>query len=179
VRVVSPQQHNTYSANTILGFRDVAKSVDAVAIAPYFGNTIYPKPGEGPRPANLDETFTKLKVSLDEVMAATRDQKQIADRFGKRFLAYESGQHILIPDDVELLRKINNDPRMGQIYTNFLNRWARDFGDVVMLYHQVGWVSPFGAWGLEEYDNQPLSEAPKKKAVMDFIAAQKRQQAAH
>jgi hypothetical protein len=171
VRVISAQQYNSYSTTTILGYRDVAKSVDAIAVAPYFGNTIYPRLGMGPRPASLDETFSRLKVAMNETLAAARDQKVIADRMGKRLLGYEGGQHILIPDNVELLRQINVDPRMGQIYTAFLDGWAREIGDTILLYHQVGPVGNFGAWGLEEFDNQPLSQAPKKKAVLDFIAA--------
>jgi hypothetical protein len=171
VRVISPQMYNTYSTTTIMGYRDVAKSVDALAIAPYFGNTLYPQPNTGPRPASIDEAFSKLKLAVKETLAAAHDQKVIADRMGKRLIAYESGQHILIPDNVPLLRQINVDPRIGQIYTTFLEGWAREIGDTIMLYHQVGPVGKFGAWGLEEYDNQPLSQAPKKKAVLDFIAA--------
>jgi hypothetical protein len=170
VRIVSPQMYNTYSTNTILGFRDVAKSVDAIAIAPYFGNTLYPQSNAGPRPASLEEAFSKLKGAVKETLAAAREQKVIADRMGKRLIAYEAGQHILIPDNVALLQQINVDPRMGQIYTTFLDGWASEIGDTIMLYHQVGPVVNFGAWGLEEYDNQPLSQAPKKKAVLDFIA---------
>jgi hypothetical protein len=170
VRVISVQQYNTYSTNTIFGVPNVAKSVDAIATAPYFGNKLYPRLNMGPRPANLDEAFSKLKGMLEESLQATRDQKVIADKLGKRLLAYESGQHILIDDNVDLLRQINRDPRMGQIYKTFLDSWARDFGDTIMLYHQVGPVGTFGAWGLEEYDNQPLSEAPKKKAVLEFAA---------
>jgi hypothetical protein len=171
VRVVSPQMYNTYSTNTIMGYRDVAKSVDALAIAPYFGNTVYPQLNNGPRPASVDEAFSKLKGAVSETLAAARDQKAIADRLGKRLIAYEGGQHILIPDNVALLHQINIDPRMGQIYTTFLEGWAREIGDTIMLYHQVGPVGNFGAWGLEEYDNQPLSQAPKKRAVLDFVAA--------
>src|SRR5205085_376698 len=73
VRIISPQMYNSYSTNTIMGYRDVAKSVDALAIAPYFGNTLYPQPNAGPRPASMDEAFSKLKMAVGETLAAARE----------------------------------------------------------------------------------------------------------
>jgi hypothetical protein len=171
VRIVSVQNFNTYSTTTILEYGDVAKLVDAIGTAPYFGNLVYPRLGTKPRPANLDEAFVAVDRAVDEALAAAGQQKAIADRLGKRLIAYESGQHIQIPDDVDLLRKVNTDPRMGEAYRRYLEGWSRSIGDTIMLYHMVGAVERFGAWGLQEYDGQPLDQAPKKKAVLDFAAA--------
>ncbi|MBW8910473.1 MAG: hypothetical protein JF564_00900 [Sphingomonas sp.] len=171
VRVVSVQNFNTYSTTTILDYGGVAKLVDAIGIAPYFGNLVYPRLGTKPRPANLDDAFAAVDRAVGEALAAAGQQKAVADRLGKRLIAYESGQHVQIPDDVDLLRKVNTDPRMGEAYRRYLEGWARDIGDTIMLYHMVGPVGRFGAWGLQEHDSQPLTETPKKKAVLDFAAA--------
>ncbi|MBW8911023.1 MAG: hypothetical protein JF564_03830 [Sphingomonas sp.] len=171
VRIVSGKAFNPASSETILSYGDVAKSVDALAVTCYFGNTVYPRGTGAARPATLDDAFAQLDVAVDKTFNSIRQQKALAQRFGKRLIAYEGGQHILIRDDIATLATLNRDPRMGKAYTRMLETWAHDIGDTIMLFHQVGPIGKFGAWGLEEYDDQPLIEAPKKKAVLDFIAA--------
>lgn len=170
VRIVSGKNFSPASSETILSYGNVAKSVDALAVAPYFGNKVYPRAKEAPRPANLEEAFVQLELSLDQALQSARDQKALARRFGKRLIAYEAGQHVLVKNDVPTLAAINRDPRMGKAYARYLESWARDIGDTIVLFHQVGPIGQFGAWGLEEYDGQPLDQAPKKKAVLDFVA---------
>lgn len=171
VRVVSGQNFVPFTSETILGFADVAKSVDALGVAPYFGNQLFPADKTLPRPANVDEAFVQLEQTLDKTLKSLHDQKAAANRFGKRLIAYEGGQHVLNKDDLAILVQLNRDPRMGKAYTRYLESWARDVGDTIVLFQMTGPISRFGAWGMEEYNGQPVDQAPKKKAVLDFIAA--------
>jgi hypothetical protein len=68
---------------------------------------------------------------------------------------------------------MNRDPRMGDVYRRFLRRWRDEFGDLLVLYASVSRMGTGGVhFGLSEYSGQPLSEAPKRKAVLETIAGQ-------
>jgi hypothetical protein len=165
VRVVSSNWEDPWVTERILGFRDTASMVDAVAIAPYFGNRIVPPGGNGMTADNDDQSFSLIDRAVDEVLDQSRKQKVVADKYQKRLIAYEAGQHLVRGWDGSVTGRLNHDPRMGAAYTKLLNGWARDIGDVIVLYNQTG-----PGWGLEDYPGQPLAEAPKKKAVLDFVA---------
>ena len=91
----------------------------------------------------------------------------IARRFGKRYIAYEAGQHVLSSRGTDLLAAINRDPRMYDIYKNYISTWRSQVNDVMVLYSSASPITQWGAWGLREYTGQPLSETPKRRAVID------------
>ena len=152
----------------ILQQNDVAPSIDAIAVAPYFGEKIFPKDPKAPRPT-IDEAFVQLDKEVDDTIDNIRKAKALDDRMGKRLIAYEGGAHVLIPYDVPMLDRINHDPRMETAYTKLLTGWAREAGDVFALYNLVGGTGPYGGFGLRDYDNAPLVESPKARAVVVFV----------
>lgn len=169
VRVVS-LQHFSDNGDLVLGFQGAARYVDAVATAPYFGYDLFS--GDRAQERNLDVLFpiltqmAKSAISHEGVRA-----KAMADKYKKRYIAYEAGQHIVHPDDVAIVEKLNRDPRMYDIYRQYLADWKALTGDTLALYNSGGSISKYGAWGIREYAGQPLSETPKRRAVLDFIAA--------
>jgi hypothetical protein len=168
VRVAASHHALPGSFVHIMGFRDVATKVDAMASAPYFG-------------VNLDK-MTVDPNDLEPVFVALRDKirlqleyngpnmKATAVKYGKRMITYEAGQHVT-GDDVALNTAIQNDPRMAELYTHYLRYWQTNYGDLMSLYMDVGSVSKYGAWGMLEHAGQKPGSTPKSKAVTLFQAS--------
>ena len=149
----------------VLGFRDTAAHVDAAATAPYFGHAFTKDP-----PASVDEAYARMDGMIDEALGKALAAKAVAARYGKRYIAYEAGQHVVLKD-VDLSQKIQRDPRMYEAYKQYLGLWRAKIGDVLTLYSSISPVSKFGSWGLSEYLGQPVTEAPKLRAVREFMGS--------
>ncbi|WP_235399111.1 hypothetical protein [Sphingomonas sp. SRS2] len=172
VRILSGQNAWPDLLRYAVDYKDTAANVDALSTAVYFGQQLLETPPADTRDAG--PLFPPLMASIDATFASARTFKQMADSHGLRYVAYEGGQHVSWHGaDPTLIGRINRDPRMGDAYRKFMTLWARDFGDTLMLFHSV---SPPGSsmhFGLADYSGQPISETPKRKAVLDMIAATK------
>jgi hypothetical protein len=92
-------------------------------------------------------------------------------------LAYEGGQNFA-DGSTDALNTLymaaNRDPRMGQAYTTYFQRWKTGGGQLFMHYNDVGAESKYGSWGALESITQttiPLSRAPPKwQAIQKFIS---------
>lgn len=166
VRVASFNHASPYWSNAMLGYQGLSKSIDAVATAPYFGNDLT-------NASSADQILAALPAKADEAISLALQQKEIARKYGLRYIAYEGGQHVVLPDDVPLLKKVERDPRIYDVYAYFLCAWRDRVGDNLNLYNLVGFTSQYGAWGLSEYAGQPLSEAPKLRAVHDLAGIER------
>ncbi len=162
IRVAASQQDVPFKSDTVLGFRDTAAHVDALATSAYFGDIMH----EGVTD-NVDEAFTRLNRRVDQTIAQAVENKAVARKFGKSYLAYEAGQAVVIPNNLPFLQAIERDPRMYGIYRKFLAEWRQRVGGELTLFNNVGEIKESGAWGLQEHSGQPLSEAPKLRAVVD------------
>ncbi len=163
VRVVASQNVNPWTAEQVLGYKDTYKSVDALATAPYFG-----KANCNPPTDSLEnDLYQCMENNLTFTIEKSVENKRVAHKYGKRYIAYEAGQHLILSDNVKLLEKISRDQRMYDLYKKYIYRWKMDVGDTMVLFSSISPVSQYGAWGLLEYPNQPLSEAPKMRAVQD------------
>lgn len=167
VRVVSTQNGSAHLANLIFEFGDTAQYVDALATAPYFGYDLF---NEVPAGSSIKDYMLRLAQGVDQIIANAANSKAIADKYGKRYITYEGGQHI-ISSDVTLLTAIQRNPAMYDIYTRYLTRLHETTGDLITLYNSTDGVTQYGAWGLREYQGQPLSETPKLRAVQEFAAS--------
>jgi hypothetical protein len=165
VRVVSAQHANPHTARIVMSFPGVSEYSDALATAPYFGHELEKMPDS----LTAEEAFPLLDTALDVTISQMRQNEAIARQFGKRYIAYEGGQHVVLPRNVPLLRQINRDPRMGALYTKLLINWRDIAGDLFVHIGDVAPTSRFGAWGFFEYQGQPVDEAPKGKAVQAFL----------
>jgi hypothetical protein len=165
VRVVSAQHANPQTAKIIMSTPGVAEYSDALATAPYFGHEL----AQMPETATVEDAFPLLDTSLNIAISQMRENAATARQFGKRYIAYEGGQHVVLPRDVPLLRQINRDPRMGALYTKLLVNWQSIAGDLFVHIGNVAPTSRFGAWGFFEYQGQPLYQAPKGAAVQAFL----------
>ena len=153
--------------------------IDVAAVAPYF-STREP-------PSSVDEAFERADLpGGDETYAVllgeephggplqsiVRDLHALRE-FELPLLAYEGGQHFVAvgdPSKTEIVAAINRDPRMGQLYDEYLSRWRTlTGGNLFVHYRSPSAWSEWGCWGSKEFQGQPLSEAPKHRALLRYL----------
>ncbi len=168
--------------------------VDAVAVAPYFGQHIG-------HPANYavvrewlneaDGGLTKLFEELEHgtvlqnssieqktlPLTITRmsDYRDVADSRDLSLVAYEGGQHLVgvgSPqwDDAlaTLFAEANRDPRMAALYTTYFAAWHNTDGEMFVNFNSVSRYSRWGNWGAQEHNLQEI--AVKRDAIETHIA---------
>jgi hypothetical protein len=59
---------------------------------------------------------------------------------------------------------------MYDIYKRYTADWKSQLGDTVAFYSATGQISKYGSWGIREYAGQPISETPKRRAVLEYNA---------
>jgi hypothetical protein len=165
VRVAATQNGSAPKAEAILGYKDTAAHVDALATAPYFGNAISTTK---PTP-NLDAAFAMMPAQIEEAIARAERSKAVAVKYRKRFISYEGGQHIVLKDNVPLAQQIQRDPRMYKAYKTYIAAWRTRIGDLLTLFTDSGPIIKSGSWGMVEHSGQPASEAPKLRAVQEEL----------
>lgn len=164
VRVASAQNVSPFWSERIIAYSDTASSIDALATAPYWGLG-----DDEVRGKSLDEIMSRtLPAKIAESLDWAEKQKAIAAKYGKRYIAYEGGQHVWLNDNQSLVAQIERDPRMYDLYKSYIDRWNREIGDTLTLFALTGGIGKAG-FGLVEYAGQPLSEAPKMRAVQDRL----------
>jgi hypothetical protein len=78
------------------------------------------------------------------------ENKQIAQKYNLRYVTYEAGQHVVLLNNVDLMKQIERDPRMYDS-TNRTSTRGSQFGDLITLFAMTGLLSGYGAWGMTEY----------------------------
>jgi hypothetical protein len=169
VRVVATQNVNPWAAEQVLKFSDTAQYVDALSTAPYFGYAAFA--GDRSTITDLSDIFAYLSVDIDTAIADAVKNKALANRYGKRYIAYEGGQHVVSPGNVELVAQINRDSRMYDLYKKYITAWNAQVNDTMTLFASTSPISQYGAWGLREYSGQPLAQTPKRRAAIDYMNA--------
>jgi hypothetical protein len=196
VCVLGAQAASTYSANTSLdcpfwtsGAPCSAHGFGAVAIAPYFGYAGVPLVWALLPDGGLANLFQSLYSQTDPKIAAGGSLNQASQwessyiaamaKYKLPVLAYESGQSYEsspagAADPITLLYLgANRDPRMGTAYTNYLQTWKANGGQLIMLFNDIGAYGQFGEWGALEsimQTTRPLTSAPPKwQAIQNFI----------
>jgi len=185
VRVLCWQAVNPWWMEHIILPTDEAFShADATGIAPYFGPLIPPTTGNDGRPGAdqiVNWTVEQLldyieQKTLPEAIEAIKQQKVVADRFGLKLVAYEAGQHLVGLGAAQnnekltaLLMQANRHPRMGAIYTKYLDAWKAAGGDLMCIFSSVSSWGKYGSWGLTEWFDETENDQAKLKAVMDWM----------
>jgi len=169
VRVVSTQAGWPWTAEQVLGHGDTAKHVDALAVAPYFDMKTRLEP-----PFDEATDFAEVDRAVDKAIENAVANKAIAQRYGKRLIGYEGGQHLPSTRPAEVIARMTNSPRMYAAYQRYLRQWNDKAGDLLMLYAST---SPAGGFGLQDYIGQPLNQAPRRRATIEAIEGLSRQKA--
>ena len=117
------------------------------------------------------------EAELVAVGARPEDNGQaFADRFGLKLVAYEAGQHLVglgaAQNDEKLtalLMQANRHPRMGALYTQYLDGWKAAGGDLMCMFSSVSAWGKYGSWGLSEFYDETEADQPKLKAVTEWM----------
>ena len=187
VRVLSAQTANPWVAEQVLRALDDPKinpagdTVDALAIGAYAGHDIADRIGASGAYRSLwpSEIAGLLTAELPALETAIRKHKSLCQGKGLRLLAYEGGQHLAVTTPefrantelVDKLARANADPAMGAFYHALLDTWFRAGGDAFVAFAFIEQPGPYGAWGLLEWTDQPLEQAPKYRALLEKIAS--------
>jgi hypothetical protein len=170
LRVMASQAANAYIAEVKLTFEEAYRHVDALAIAPYF--TLNVGPDTEPSAAAVAEwTVPRVieylgSTAIPEAEEWVRANREVAQRFRLRLIAYEGGQHVVAiggaANDARLtglLAAANRHPDMGALYTRYLDSWkSAGGGDLFCLFASVEPWTRWGSWGLLEYADDDTSK---------------------
>ena len=162
VRVASFQHVSPYYSDLLLKYMNLSQSVDALATAPYFGY-------EAKDGMSLDQIMAALPAEATASVNVGVQQKAVAQKYGLRYLTYESGQAVVLPNNLPLEQQVERDPRMHDVYQQFITSWQSQIGGGLNLFALEGQIGKYGGWGLSEYVGQPLSQTPKLRAVHEFL----------
>ena len=181
VRVIA-SQCVTYVSERKLEFQDAYKHCDALAIAPYIGLNV-PERGSDKQPGAAEVAQWPLEKLLDhveqnrlpEAIKYITDHKKLADKYGVKLVAYEAGQHLVGVQGGEnndalckLFWAANRHPRMGAVYTKYMDAWRAAGGDLMAIFSSTGAWSKWGSWGVCEFMEDTEQDQPKLKAVLEW-----------
>ena len=176
VRVMGGMTTNTRLTETLLGFQNAYKHVDAIAIGAYFH---FPQ-NKMASIKSVDDVFKVLneknnRYSIKNLMKFVQKQVQVAKGYGVNLIAYEGGQHLvhhkthsMTQGATPYLCKANSDPRMTQAYYQLLAGWKSEGGKLFIPFSAPRPSTWHGSWGIKEYISQPIEEAPKYRALLGF-----------
>ncbi len=152
---------------------------DVLAIAPYFGKNWKPAdlPPNVPDYPTIDEILdTIAPAKIADVRDGVIAQKAVADTQGCKLVCYEAGQHFVGISGAEnddtltnILTGANRDPRMYGRYLEYLCMLNNEGVDMCGNFSFCGRWSKWGSWAVLEYMDQPIAEAPKYHALVDWI----------
>ncbi|MCK5726729.1 MAG: hypothetical protein KAH22_07900 [Thiotrichaceae bacterium] len=176
IRVMGAMTTNKRLSNTLLGFENAYKYVDALAVAPYF----YIDQKTIRKVRSVNEIFQRLKdpknrYSVPSILKTVRMQAKVAKKYGVSLIAYEGGQHLVAYKTHSVnegpnrhLIFANKDRRMAALYFSFLKGWKDAGGETFVAFSSPRINTWLGSWGIKEYITQPSKEAPKYQALMAF-----------
>ena len=144
-------QHQEVMADPKLNLWGV--KADAIATAPYFGHNVQ---GDAP------DAVTQLRAAITKAGEQSARHAEIAARYGLKLIAYEGGQHVY-----KKAQALNRNPVMFTLYEEYLKEMAKYFSHFSHYCH-VGQAGDGGAWGCIEYTGQPLTEAHKYRALVEY-----------
>ena len=170
--------------------------IDAIAINAYFGRYIGLPENEAELESWLDEPDGGLDNLFQEITEGgllprspeggalvnaynnIKSYAELAEQEDLPLLAYEGGQHLAPIGSVEnnqgivdLFIEANRDPRMGEIYEEYLSQWNNLGGDLFLNYSDIRSSSEGGSWGLLEsvyQDSSPKYDALVNSASMPY-----------
>jgi len=130
---------------------------NAIATAPYFGHKV---------DGAAADAVEQLREAIRKCSEDSAKQKKVADGAGLLLVAYEGGQHVL-----KKAKDINRNPAMHDLYAEYLKEMSKHFTHFSHYDHVGGWGDG-GAWGSMEFTGQPLAEAHKYRALVEWAKTQ-------
>lgn len=169
VRILAGQSSNAHSGEMILKYGDAYKKADAYAVAPYISlgrdfdrNNVDPDYLLSILNKRL-ETFVREKI---------KGSAKMATNYGLPIIAYEGGQHVEGRAKSGKFRctAVNRHPGMEQLYTEYLETWNSESENGLFVhFNDASTPSQWGCWGMKEWLEQPVEQAPKFRAILRLM----------
>lgn len=178
VRVLASQFVNSWLSEQILKFEDAYRHADALAVAPYFGYEFgRPEAAQAVSRLNVEDLLNRVAAEVDGPNRdQIRAQAELARKYGLELIAYEGGQHlagVLGAENNQAMTALfiaaNRSPRMAQISQRHYEHWFAAGGGVYAAFNYVQTPSKWGAWGVLEFQDQPIADAPKYRAILEML----------
>ena len=164
----------------------VADAVDYTAACSYWGFGLGRRiaaSGKSVPELTKDDIFRMLRDDIEEKIGPkARQQAQVARQFGKELILYEGGQHLsaygggygnLSKEDLQhfeaLCLACQRDPRMGELMQLDFDKWFDAGAKLYTVFSHISPASGKYAWGMQEYLGQPLDEAIKLAALLEYM----------
>jgi hypothetical protein len=179
VRVLGSQFGNPWVSEQVLTWDDAGKHADALAVAPYFGVHFgSPNTADEVAKKTVDQMLDDLDAEVTgENRELMRKQAAAAAKAGVSLVAYEGGQHLAGFNGAEnnealakLFMAVNRNPRMYDLYVKHLANWSESGGGLYVAYNNVSRATKWGSWGVLEFQDQPVEDAPKYRALLSAFA---------
>jgi hypothetical protein len=151
-------------------------NINAVAVAPYFGNIPAQKSLLAAVDGDHEQLFQAVDNDLSQVAKGEVQDKTYLAHYNLPIIAYEGGQSLVSNDPAMLSLYIaaNRSPRMAATYTTAFKNWKSNGGQLYVVYSDITKPSQYGEFGaLESFMDtvSPLSSAPPKwQAIQNFIS---------
>jgi hypothetical protein len=143
------------------------QKIDMLAMAPYVGSNL-----DGSS-ASIQSDFHRAidELELGEGGTIGRVAFAVVDlqTFGiPKLGAYEGGQHLL-----KNSQAWTSNPKIYDEYMYMLDRWSQYFTLFVHYSHTGKWTNNENesSWGAKDHTGQPLAEAHKYRALLDWVNA--------
>jgi hypothetical protein len=191
--VVSWQAVDTWSFENMVipGYRQVKganAAPEAVAIAPYFGNSIGSTGNEAEvltwtADMVLDQLLYNTygdrisgsSITVAQSIANMSAYKSLVDKYSiPQYLAYEGGQHMVAVNNnstlVGLLADANRNRKMFDAYMAYFDAWREIGGDLFATFSSTATYARSGSWGWKERPSHTRAQAPKYDAILTWNA---------
>jgi len=178
VRVLGGQSANPFVGTSVMDHNNAAQFADGLAIAPYFADTFgFPDQAAITLGKTVDEILadaevdilidTKQQIESNRDAAAQRGLALFAAEGGQRMAGegpFQSNQFL-----ADLFFAANRDPKMKDLMMLYLQQWQElTESGVIAMFESCTTFSIFGTYGLLEWQDQPLDQAPKYDAISEF-----------
>ncbi len=153
-------------------------SVDAFAIAPYFGGEIPDRIVDHGMVDNITIDAFIDSVAADmrkEALYFIEEYASITQQHNVEMIAYEGGQHLTslsYMDNeklIDLIHEANRHPSMEDLYCEYYNHWYNNGGGLFTTFVLAESYTQWGAFGIIEHFDQDLETVPKWRAHVNCV----------
>jgi hypothetical protein len=170
---------------------------DTLGLAPYFGDAWENEDGgnvnaltsqlwtdETYSAEEYDAIFNLIESNIDAMFSGSDEygtemlaNRELAQENNLTMVTYEAGQSLTagyfgngMPEGVYI--PVNRHPRMYDLYMQYLDGWQAFGGETMVMFHLGGFWNGSETFGHLENPFQPLDNAHKYRALLDWLAQQ-------
>ncbi len=177
VRVIAAHGANPWTGTTAMEWKEAYKEADAIAIAPYWGNSFGdPKTADRVSAMSVDALLDGCAKQIAENRAVNEKYVGEAKKRNLKLITYEAGQHLAGVAGSEnneklmaLFHEANRHARMKDLYLEDLKNWQEVGGELWCAFSSVGRYTKWGSWGALEHFDQDEKTAPKFQALREYL----------